>query len=181
MKKIIALAIALVSLASFSAYAADVKASAKQAKADISASLHTASPRAVGIRVGYGLSVNYQHTVTDNSFLSADLDVPGFQGIGVTVTYDFLNPFNTAIPWNHAGRWDWYLGAGLGVGGMFLGYGYVGVAGRVGVEYSFDKAPIRLAAEWRPAFGPAFDKYSVAFFTPGLWAGAISLCVRYAF
>lgn len=173
----------------------------------------SAQPRAIGARLGWGAEVSYQHSLGVDNMLSAELSFPGFiGGVGAAATYDWLNPFNTAIPWNHKGEWNWYLGAGAG-----LGFGWpdvekstvgdvtyktsanwfsIGVAGRVGIEYEF-WFPLQLSLDWRPTIGPSFSwarttasgggvdvnerSHSTGFYLDGLWAGAISLGVRYKF
>lgn len=173
----------------------------------------SAQPRAIGARLGYGIEISYQHSLGTSNMISAELSFPGFiGGIGAAATYDWLNPFNTSIPWNHKGEWNWYLGAGAG-----LGFGWpnidkdtvgdityktssnwfsIGVAGRVGIEYEF-WFPLQLSLDWRPVIGPSFSwaratvsgggvdtnerSHSTGFYLDGLWAGAISLGVRYKF
>lgn len=140
----------------------------------------SAQPRAIGVRLGYGVSVSYQHSLGEANMLSLDVDLPGFSGIGATCTYDWIDPFGTKIPWNNKGEWHWNLGCGASAGFYFGGAGYVGVAGRVGVSYDFE-FPLQLSLDWTPNFGPVFGKNFVAFNTPGLFAGAIALGVRYRF
>lgn len=186
---------------------------------------NVSSPRAVGVRVGYGVSLNYQHSLTDKNMLSFDLDFPGFNSFGLGITYDWLNPFNSNVPWSTPmGTWNWYLGVGLNGGADFrrvssltkseilppdqkliteIGTykkdaGYLGVAGRVGLEYNFD-FPLQLAVEWRPVLGLSFigetkeykeayrTEYTnekrdhIGFYGTGLFSGAFALCVRYRF
>lgn len=140
-----------------------------------------AQPRAVGVRLGYGVEVSYQHSL-GNNMLSIDAGLPGFHGIEAAVTYDWINPFNTQIPWNQKGEWNWSLGVGA-AGGWWWGhnynYAFVGVAGRVGVEYNF-WFPLQLSVEWRPSFGPTFGD-GVGFYGGGLYAGGIAIGVRYKF
>ena len=56
-----------------------------------------AQPRAVGVRLGYGVEFSYQHGMGDN-MLSIDAGLPGFNGVEAAVTYDWINPFHTQIP-----------------------------------------------------------------------------------
>ncbi len=143
----------------------------------------SAQPRAIGARFGYGLEVSYQHSLGTDNMLSAELSFPGFYGIGAAATYDWLNPFNTSIPWNHKGEWNWYMGVGGGASYWFSNYLNVGVAGRIGVEYDF-WFPLQLSFDWRPVIGPDFifgEGGGVGFYGTGLYAGAISLGVRYKF
>ncbi len=140
-----------------------------------------AQPRAVGVRLGYGVEFSYQHGMGDN-MLSIDAGLPGFGGIEAAVTYDWLNPFNTQIPWNEKGEWNWSLGVGGAAGWWWAGgsAAFVGVAGRVGVEYNF-WFPLQLSVEWRPVFGPTFSKNACGFYGGGLYAGGIAIGVRYKF
>lgn len=140
----------------------------------------TSSPRAVGLRLGYGASVTYQHGLADGNMIGIDLDLPGFVGIGLTATYDWINPCGCVIPWDNKGEWNWYAGCGLAGGCGFNGYGYSGVAGRLGIEYDF-WFPLQLAFDYRPILGLGFSDGGVGFFYEGLFASAISLCVRYKF
>lgn len=147
----------------------------------------SAQPRAIGARLGYGLEVSYQHSVGQSNMVSAELSFPGFYGIGANATYDWLNPFNATIPWEYKGEWNWYMGAGAGLA-YYFNYAFnVGVGGRVGVEYNF-WFPLQLSFDWRPTIGPDFyvgderyDGHHVGFSGYGLYAGAISLGVRYRF
>ncbi|MDE6630745.1 MAG: hypothetical protein K2K11_04930 [Bacteroidales bacterium] len=140
-----------------------------------------AQPRAVGVRLGYGVELSYQHTLGAN-MLSIDAGLPGFNGIEAAVTYDWINPFSTQIPWNNKGEWNWSLGVGGAAGWWWpagYNYAFVGVAGRVGVEYNF-WFPLQLSVEWRPAFGPYFGK-PCGFYSGGLYAGGFAIGVRYKF
>lgn len=138
-----------------------------------------AQPRAIGGRIGYGLEVSYQHSLGDN-MLTVEAGVPGFYGAEGVVTYDWINPFSTAIPWEYKGAWNWSLGVGGAVGGSWVGnYGYVGAVGRVGVEYNF-WFPLQLSVDFRPMLGVGFGKDYVGFAWDA-YAGAIGIGVRYAF
>lgn len=142
----------------------------------------SAQPRAIGARFGWGAEVSYQHTVGQN-MVSAELSFPGFYGVGVAATYDWINPFGATFPWEHKGEWNWYMGVGAGASYWFTNYLNVGVAGRVGVEYDF-WFPLQLSLDWRPVIGPGIafgDGTHVGFGMDGLYAGAISLGVRYKF
>ena len=93
--------------------------------------------------------------------------------IQLAATYDWIDPFNKTIPWNQKGEWHWYMGVGA-AGGYGWGYGqasmhgkgeswygnvdghynwgFVGAAGRVGVEYDF-WFPLQLSIDYRPVMG----------------------------
>ncbi len=87
--------------------------------------------------------------------------------IQVAATYDWIDPFNATFPWDHKGEWHWYLGVGGAGGYGWYGYaynktagsvggannwGFVGAAGRAGVEYDF-WFPLQLSIDYRPTLG----------------------------
>ena len=141
-----------------------------------------AQPRAIGGRLGYGVEVSYQHTLSEENMVSVDLGLPGFGGLEAAATYDWLNPGGLMIPWEEKGEWNWYAGVGAGAG--FYGFsdirGFVGAAGRIGVEYNF-WFPLQLSLDWRPLVGAYFGEGGAGFNTDGLFYGGIALGVRYIF
>ncbi len=140
-----------------------------------------AQPRAIGANIGYGVDVSYQHSLGEANMLDLSVNIPMFSGIGATCTYDWINPFNTAIPWNEKGEWNWSLGvgAGLGIYGFKSPIFYVGAVGHVGVEYNF-WFPMQLSVDWRPNIGPWIGGGTAGFNVTGLYSG-ITLGVRYLF
>jgi hypothetical protein len=150
------------------------------------ATVSYAQPRAVGLNLGYGASVSYQHNLGEANFLDVAVDLPNFSGIGAHVTYDWVDPFGAKVPWNNKGSWNWYLGVGAAGGfynlfadlGQYKG-GYVGVAGHVGIAYDF-WFPLQLSFDWRPNFGVGFWEEGTNFNMGGLYNG-ITLGVRYRF
>ena len=145
-----------------------------------------AQPRAIGLNLGYGLDVSYQHSLGEANMIDLSVNLPFFDGIGAQATYDWVNPFNTAIPWNNKGEWNWSLGVGAGAGlygfdAMAAGLcvWYVGAVGHVGVSYDF-WFPLQLSVDWRPNIGVAGFADGCGFNTDGLYSG-ITLGVRYLF
>ncbi|MBQ7210202.1 MAG: hypothetical protein IJS05_04830 [Paludibacteraceae bacterium] len=143
-----------------------------------------AQPRAVGVNLGPWSSLSYQHGFGDSNMLdvAANVILPIGHGVGVGghVTYDWIDPFGAAVPWNNRGEWHWYMGVG-GSGGFIFGDNggwYAGVAGHVGIEYDF-WFPFQLSLDWRPSIGVAGSD-GIKFNTGGLWGG-IQLGVRYKF
>lgn len=145
------------------------------------ATVSYAQPRAIGLNLGYGASLSYQHNLGEANMIDLAVEVPGFAGIGATCTYDWINPFNTQIPWDNKGEWNWAMGVGAGAGmaGWNGVAGYAGVVGHVGVAYDF-WFPLELSLDWRPNFGVGFGKDFVEFNPGGLYYG-IQLGVRYTF
>ena len=142
-----------------------------------------AQPRAIGANIGYGFDISYQHALGEANMIDVSLNLPLFSGIGATATYDWINPFGTAIPWNYAGQWNWYLGVGAAGGfyGLFdnskFSAAYVGVAGQVGIAYDF-WFPLQLSLDYRPNIGVHFGD-GVHFNDHGFYG--ITLGVRYRF
>lgn len=143
--------------------------------------------RAIGANLGGFIGFSYQHGLSNGNMIDlAASFVPYGLGIGVQACYDWVNPFNTQIPWNEKGEWNWAMGVGLGGGLAFPGHGiiggHIGAAGHIGVAYDF-WFPLELSIDWRPEIGPAFaaafGTSAVGFYTPGLTG--ITLGVRYLF
>ena len=135
-----------------------------------------AQPRAIGVRLGNGAEVSYQHTLGGENFLEVDgglgLGFDGIFNVGATGIYNFM----IAQPqWTSQGTWGFYAGPGVGVG-LGLGetnYFTLAVAGMVGLEYTFD-FPLQLSLDVRPQIGIGFGN--------GLhWGVMPALGVRYKF
>ena len=154
-----------------------------------------AQPRAIGGRLSYSLGASYQHQIGSKNMLQADLDLLGYWWGGQgTATFNWIFPIK---------EWDlcalnWYAGVGVG-GGYRWGtynryypliwehsnwnhYGFLGVAGMVGFECNF-KFPLQLSVEYRPVFGPMFNRYSgvLDFYYDGFFTTALAFSVRYKF
>lgn len=140
-----------------------------------------AQPRAVGVNLGYGVDVSYQHSLGNANMIDLSVNLPAFNGIGATATYDWINPFNTAVPWDYQGVWNWYMGVGAG-GGIYTFNNpswFVGAVGHVGIEYQF-WFPLQLSLDWRPNIGVHGYQGGATFNISGVYYG-ITLGVRYLF
>ena len=147
-----------------------------------------AQPRAIGLNLGTGNGISYQHSLGEANMLDVAVQVPVLTeglGLGGIVTYDWINPFGTAIPWDYQGTWNWYLGVGgsAGVYGLlsteYANHWYAGVAGHVGIEYQF-WFPLQLSLDLRPTIGVDNTADKLGFGLGGIYSG-ISLGVRYLF
>ena len=144
----------------------------------LGATMAYAQPRAIGGRLGAFDGVSYQHGFGDSNMLEieagfsidgrTDVWNGGTHGrywgstVQAAVTYDWIDPFNATFPWSHRGEWHWYLGVGAAggfgwdvvtsVGSAAGNWGFVGAAGRAGVEYDF-WFPLQLSIDWRPTLG----------------------------
>ena len=131
----------------------------------------SAQPRAIGVRVGNGGEVSYQHSLGTN-FLEVDgglgLGFDGVFNVGATGIYNFM----IAQPqWTDRGEWGFYAGAGAAVG--FSESLHIGAAGQVGLEYTF-WFPLQLSIDLRPQLGLVNSAF-------GIWGWAPHLGVRYRF
>ena len=126
-----------------------------------------AQPRAIGVRVGYGAEVSYQHTLGGNNF--GELDLGWSAGaFNAGLSYDF-----SICP---VGPLNFYAGPQVNFGfanadgtSIFL----LGAGAQLGLEYAFEQIPLQLSLDWKPTF----------YFVPATafgWAG-IALGVRYLF
>lgn len=112
-----------------------------------------AQPRAVGVRLDYGVEVSYEHGFGEANMLSVDFGVPAFRGLQAVITYDWIDPFNAPVPWDKRGEWHWYMGVGGAVAAPFQFNGFsIGAAGRIGIEYDF-WFPLQLSIDLRPTLG----------------------------
>lgn len=131
----------------------------------------SAQPRAVGVRIGNGGEVSYQHSL-GNNFLEVDgglgLGFDGTFNVGATGIYNFMIA-------EFGSGFGFYAGPGAGVG-LGLGddnYFNLSVAGMVGIEYTF-AFPLQLSLDFRQHIGLGFGY--------GLHApSSVGLGIRYKF
>lgn len=126
----------------------------------------SAQSKALGVRLGYGAELSYQHYMSGNSdFLEADLGWFS-NGFFVSGVYDF----NLASE----GNFNFYAGPGVQLGATTGEEGTfnIGICGQLGMEYNFN-LPIQLSLDWKPGFN---------FLGGGYFAWqSIALGVRYRF
>ena len=155
-----------------------------------------AQPRAIGVRIGNGGEVSYQHTV-GKDFVEVDggLGLNLYDGnslnVGATAIYNFM----IAQPqWTDRGEWGFYAGPGAVVGMDLFGdvkHFSVAAAGQVGLEYTF-WFPLQLSVDLRPVIGMHINSgYTahdgthygtrVGFYDNGLLGFAPTISVRYRF
>lgn len=111
---------------------------------------------ALGLRFGdndgFGGEISYQRGLSENNRLELDLGwrnsnhVDAFKLVG---TYQWI--------WHIDGGFNWYAGAGAGLGSW--SYDHQGVddsgtfflaAGQIGIEYGFSEIPLLLSLDFRP-------------------------------
>lgn len=130
----------------------------------------SAQPRAIGVRVGNGGEVSYQHGFGSN-FLEVDGGVGIWNGLNVNATgiYNFMIA-------EFGSGFGFYAGPGASVG-LGLGdanYFNLAVAGMVGLEYNFS-IPLQLSLDFREHIGLGFGGH-------GFWdCSSVGLGIRYRF
>lgn len=142
------------------------------------------SDHAIGLRLGdgdgYGAEISYQRALGDINRLEIDLGIESgdnFNGFKATGIYQWV--------WNIDGGFNWYAGAGAGLGNSNLDDDFDGrdrfeddseffllAAGQIGIEYNFN-IPLQLSLDFRPElyFGDFRDGIDTD----------IALSVRYRF
>lgn len=115
------------------------------------------SKNAIGLRIGdnkgLGTEINYQRGLSDNNRLEFGLSwhsSTGADAFKLTGLYQWV--------WNIDGGFNWYAGAGGGLGSVSVdvpgasNYTFGFAAGTVGIEYNFD-IPLLLSLDFRPELG----------------------------
>ena len=126
------------------------------------------SDNALGLRLGdsdgFGGEISYQRAVASDERLEFTLgwrDGNNFDGFKIAGLYQWV--------WNIDGGFNWYAGAGGGLGAYDFDSGndefdddfsdtFVFIAGDIGIEYNFD-IPLLLSLDFRPEFGFGDDRF----------------------
>ena len=125
-----------------------------------SVSAQRISKNAIGLRIGdndgFGGEISYQRHLGADNRLEFDLgwrnsnDVDAFKLVGL---YQWVKPLD--------GNFNWYIGAGAGIGSFDAGENdgtFLVLAGDIGIEYNFD-IPLLISLDMRPELG-FNDNYS---------------------
>lgn len=128
--------------------------------ATVSLSAQRISKNALGLRLGdndgFGGEISYQRYLHENNRLEFDLgwrdsnNVDAFKLVGL---YQWVMPID--------GGFNWYVGAGGGLGSFDAGDNdgtFLLVAGDIGIEYDFE-IPLLISLDMRPELG-FNDSYS---------------------
>lgn len=112
---------------------------------------------AVGLRLGYPLSVTYKKFLNENTAAEA---FAGYSSIGTYSEFRVNAAYLIHNEFDDVERLKWYYGGGAGV--AFLSYnafhvgnrGGVGLAlsGYLGLEYTLEDAPVSFSIDWVPTF-----------------------------
>ena len=138
----------------------------------------------LGARVGSGFQAVGQYKYDGNNYVEARFGASWNNPVVTTIyngpdTVDveegrIMADFTLLHNWHildmdwtpDGGIWFFDAGVGVNVGGR-ANYAYVGVAGMARLGFTFHTAPVTLALDWSPTFGPGIlyvGKYNEAFF-----------------
>lgn len=147
------------------------------------------SKNAIGLRLGdndgFGGEVSYQRGLSKNNRLEFDLgwrDSKNYDALKLVGLYQWV--------WNIDGGFNWYAGAGAGIGSWHAKYykynngiaqnyyydekgAFFLLAGDIGIEYNFD-FPLQLSLDFRPELYFNSDDFRNDSFGPD-----IALGIRY--
>jgi opacity protein-like surface antigen len=118
------------------------------------------SDNAIGLRLGdndgFGTEINYQRGLSENNRLEFGLSWHGHDSLS---SFKFVGLYQWV--WTLDGNFNWYVGAGGGVGHINFDSDFPGnqddetfifAAGDIGIEYNFN-IPLLLSLDLRPEIG----------------------------
>lgn len=132
---------------------------------------------AIGLRLGYPLSISYKHFLNENGAIEVFGGFRSYSGYGwfnVGGLYQYHKPIEGVDGLN------WYFGGGASIffwnyDNDFLDAGSstsIGILGNLGLDYKFENAPINVSVDWVPTF-------FVNGYGSGFGGGYGALAVRY--
>lgn len=109
---------------------------------------------AVGLRLGYPLSLTYKTFISETNALEG---YAGFRSFGRSVSFLSLNAaYQIHKDIEDVDKLQWYYGVGANIAfwsGDFLNSNTsFGVAGYAGISYTFEDIPLNLSLDWIPTF-----------------------------
>jgi hypothetical protein len=137
---------------------------------------------AVGLRLGYPLSVSYKTFLSESNALEL---YAGYRGYGVSgFRWSLINVgalYQIHKPLSGVDGLQWYFGGGAGV--QLYNYGDfdaegsgsfgIGLSGNLGLDYKFPNSPINVSADWIPTI------FIGSGYLGGFGGGYGALAVRY--
>jgi hypothetical protein len=131
---------------------------------------------AVGVRLGWGFGGTIKHFFDDSKAVEGIVQFGGIYSRYAQITglFQIHKPLDDVAP-----GLQWYFGGG-GFVGFFSGVysarsTRIGIAGNIGLDYTFEDIPLNLSLDWVPGI-------AIVGFGTGFGAGtAGGLAVRYIF
>jgi hypothetical protein len=131
---------------------------------------------AVGVRLGWGFGGTIKHFFDDSKAVEGIVQFGGIYSRYAQITglFQIHKPLDDVAP-----GLQWYFGGGGFVGffsGVYSGRDVrIGIAGNIGLDYTFEDIPLNLSLDWVPGI-------AIVGFGTGFGAGtAGGLAVRYIF
>jgi hypothetical protein len=108
---------------------------------------------AVGIRGGFGFTGTYKKFINENNALEVYAGLASYGGFVAGAMYQIHKPL-TAL---EVEGLDWYFGGGVYAGtwgsyGFGSSHFFLGLNGVIGLDYTFEKYPLNISADFAPGF-----------------------------
>ena len=115
--------------------------------------------RAIGLRLGFPISITYKQFISEKAAIEGILGTRGFVGFRTTTLAGAYLIHNVLLD-DDFGELRWYFGGGGSLNlssynTLFVrdaGRFAIGAQGYIGVDYTFNGAPINLSLDWVPTF-----------------------------
>jgi hypothetical protein len=118
-----------------------------------SVSVASAQDWGAGARMGSGFQAVGQRYFHNGNYVEARLGMDWIYG-DITADFSMLYAWRVAnMDWTYEGNWFLDIGAGAFFGGA-SNYFVFGAQGMGRLGYEFEDAPVSLAFDWSPSFGP---------------------------
>jgi hypothetical protein len=110
---------------------------------------------AIGLRLGYPVSVSYKHFISDPGAIEVFAGFRNYSGYG---WFNVGAAYQHHFPISGVDGLNWYAGGGASA--FFWNFDIdndesnlsIGVLGVVGLDYKFDSAPVNISVDWMPIF-----------------------------
>ena len=130
----------------------------------------------IGFRAGLSQGLTFKHFVSSKGAFEGLL-ATRWGGFEITGLYEV---HNTAFEVDHL---KWYYGGGVHIGSYNgdkvswgdpgTSYTVIGIDGILGIEYSFNEAPINIGIDWKPSFNFVNNTQ--------FWPDGGAISIRYVF
>jgi len=113
---------------------------------------------AIGLRLGYPVSVTYKHFISEPGAIEVFAGFRSYSGYG---WFNIAGAYEHHFPISGAEGLNWYVGGGASaffwndrdnffVGNNDYNSTSIGILGVVGLDYKFADAPVNLSVDWMP-------------------------------
>ncbi|MBB4080272.1 hypothetical protein GGR28_002902 [Lewinella aquimaris] len=131
---------------------------------------------AIGVRFGYPFSISYKTFISESHALEGYVGFRGYSGVANWISINGAYQIHSDI--DAIDGLEWYYGAGAGA--QFWSYDFAesgsttfSVSGYLGLQYTFEEAPVSVSIDWVPTFFIGDSRYG-AFNSFGGGYGALA-------